>query len=278
MTKLYIKASDQGLQYFGKTIQNPHKYKGSGRYWTAHLKKHNPEVQTIVIGEYEDNDPMLIEHALGFSAANDIVLSDDWANLKVEDGLTGGRYIPTQNQKEKNRLWLKTEEGKESREQARQSTLDLYASTEGQEILRLRGSEMTKKYNTEEGIARRKAFSEDRIEFYKTEEGIEANRKKAESHRQYNKTEAGKESMFSRCESLKEFNRSTEGIACLEKRIQKMKNTLAIPTYQIDPETGVTLGVFQNTSAAAFLMGYKGNDMICRAKKTGEIRKGFLWK
>ncbi len=89
MTKLYIKTSDRGLQYFGKTIKDPHKYKGSGNHWVNHLKKHNPEVQTMVTGEYEDNDPMLIEHALGFSAANDIVLSQDWANIIPEHGLDG---------------------------------------------------------------------------------------------------------------------------------------------------------------------------------------------
>ncbi len=106
MTKLYVKASDRNLQYFGKTINNPHKYKGSGIHWSNHLKKHQPTVSTMIIGEYEDNDPMLTEHALGFSAANDIVLSDDWANMIPEHGQDG--FDPASvSESNRNRVWSK---------------------------------------------------------------------------------------------------------------------------------------------------------------------------
>ena len=36
---LYLKQHNiTGLKYFGKTEQNPYKYKGSGIYWLRHLK------------------------------------------------------------------------------------------------------------------------------------------------------------------------------------------------------------------------------------------------
>ncbi len=90
MTTLYIKTHNTTKkQYFGKTIKDPFKYKGSGTYWTKHLKKHGINITTIILGEFEDTDPALIDYALGFSAANDIVLSEDWANLIPEDGLDG---------------------------------------------------------------------------------------------------------------------------------------------------------------------------------------------
>jgi hypothetical protein len=89
--KLYVKCHKQtGLQYFGKTIREVEDYNGSGVYWNRHLDKHGVELYSMTIGEFDENDPMLIEFALGFSAANDIVLSKDWANLKPESGIDGG--------------------------------------------------------------------------------------------------------------------------------------------------------------------------------------------
>jgi len=89
--KLYIKIHNKtGLQYFGKTKNSLEKYHGSGKYWSRYLKKHGNDVTTICVGEFEENDPMLIEFSLGFSASNDIVNSEKWANLKPENGLDGG--------------------------------------------------------------------------------------------------------------------------------------------------------------------------------------------
>ncbi len=87
--KFYIKChNDTGLQYFGRTIKEDlKKYKGSGKYWVSHLKKHSYNVQTMEIGRFKENDSYLIDFALGFSAANNIVLSDDWANLIPENGV-----------------------------------------------------------------------------------------------------------------------------------------------------------------------------------------------
>ena len=98
--KLYIKQHKTGLQYFGKTsTKDINKYKGSGLRWKRHIKKHGYDVVTFSVGSYDENDPMLIEHALGFSACNDIVNSNDWANLKPENGIDGGCYFPNEETK-----------------------------------------------------------------------------------------------------------------------------------------------------------------------------------
>ncbi len=90
--KLYIKCQTKNnIQYFGKTIQEPFKYKGSGKVWKDIHKKYSyNDVATMVLAEYSEDDPMLIEYALGFSAANNIVVSSTWANLIPEDGKGGG--------------------------------------------------------------------------------------------------------------------------------------------------------------------------------------------
>lgn len=52
---LYIKTHNiTGLKYFGKTIKNPFKYKGSGKYWTRHLAIHGNDVTTEVVATFEE--------------------------------------------------------------------------------------------------------------------------------------------------------------------------------------------------------------------------------
>ena len=90
-TYLYIKQhSITGKKYFGKTISdNPHKYQGSGTVWLRHIKKHGKEfVKTIWVSDVY-TDTSIIEIALHFSKENNIVESDDWANLMLENGLDG---------------------------------------------------------------------------------------------------------------------------------------------------------------------------------------------
>lgn len=86
---LYVKTHNTtGLKYFGKTIQNPFKYKGSGTRWINHLKVHGYDVTTEIIGEFSNKvDAQKV--ALKFSIDNNIVESTQWANLKIED-ITGG--------------------------------------------------------------------------------------------------------------------------------------------------------------------------------------------
>lgn len=86
-TYLYIKTHNiTGLKYFGKTTKpDPHKYKGSGLYWLKHLKIHGNNVTTEIVGYYTDKKDCF-EAADKFSKENDIVESNEWANLVPESG------------------------------------------------------------------------------------------------------------------------------------------------------------------------------------------------
>ena len=96
-TYLYIKQHNvTGLKYFGKTTKDSKRYKGSGVYWKRHLKTHGADISTLWYQLFEDQDS-LTQYALKFSADNDIVNSNVWANLHPENGLDGGatgRTIP----------------------------------------------------------------------------------------------------------------------------------------------------------------------------------------
>jgi hypothetical protein len=103
-TWLYIKQhNDTGLQYFGKTIvADPFKYKGSGTRWLYHLNLHHNNVTTVWCKLFTDVD-QLVAYAIDFSLNNNIVESDKWANLIIENGLDGGT-TPSDCTKEKMRL------------------------------------------------------------------------------------------------------------------------------------------------------------------------------
>ena len=90
-TYLYIKQhSITKKKYFGKTIRkDPLKYLGSGNYWKEHINKYGKEfVETIWLSDLY-YDTSISEHALHFSCENNIVKSNDWANLMPETGLEG---------------------------------------------------------------------------------------------------------------------------------------------------------------------------------------------
>ena len=90
MISLYVKTHKQtGLKYFGKTVQDPFSYLGSGIRWTRHLAKYGNDVSTEIIGQFENIDECS-KVALQFSAENDIVKSKEWANLIPENGMIGG--------------------------------------------------------------------------------------------------------------------------------------------------------------------------------------------
>lgn len=89
ITYLYVKTHNvTGLKYFEKTNRNPHTYRGSGKYWLRHLRKHGNDVSTIIIGEYSDVIELMVV-TNKFSVDNDIVASPLWANLIRENGLDG---------------------------------------------------------------------------------------------------------------------------------------------------------------------------------------------
>ena len=77
------------LNYFGKTTIEPYTYNGFGKYWVRHLNKHGSSVETVQVWEFNTQEECT-EFALTFSAKHNIVESDEWANLKVEDGKDGG--------------------------------------------------------------------------------------------------------------------------------------------------------------------------------------------
>jgi hypothetical protein len=89
-TWLMIKHHNKtGLKYFCKTVnKDPFSYKGSGVRWSNHLKKHGRDISTEWCQLFTDKD-VLIETALKFSFDNNIVESEEWANLVPEDGITG---------------------------------------------------------------------------------------------------------------------------------------------------------------------------------------------
>jgi hypothetical protein len=91
-TYLYIKQhSITGMLYFGKTTKNPETYLGSGKYWKNHISKYGTQhVNTIWFCLYTDKT-VLTEFAIQFSKIHNIVNSDQWANLAIENGTDGGR-------------------------------------------------------------------------------------------------------------------------------------------------------------------------------------------
>ena len=78
-----------GLQYLGKTVQDPFKYKGSGKRWGYHIKKHGYNVDTEILLETLDEQE-LIKTGLYYSKLWNVVESKEWANLKPEAGDGGG--------------------------------------------------------------------------------------------------------------------------------------------------------------------------------------------
>ena len=93
-TRLYIK-HHTGLKYFGKTVQDPYKYMGSGSYWLNYVKKHNTKlIETLWVSEEFTSVSEINEFAEFFSEFFSIVEAKDWANLKPETGLgCDGEFI-----------------------------------------------------------------------------------------------------------------------------------------------------------------------------------------
>lgn len=91
-TFLYIKRHKiTGLMYFGKTIQkNVIKYRGGGVRWNNHIKEHGRNhVETIWYCMFTDIHT-LVEMAVTCSLNMDILNRTIFANLCIENGITGG--------------------------------------------------------------------------------------------------------------------------------------------------------------------------------------------
>jgi len=69
-TYLYVKTHNgTGLKYFGKTVKDPHKYFGSGKYWVRHLEKYGRDVTTEILGFFTNAEECRAA-ALKFSVEN----------------------------------------------------------------------------------------------------------------------------------------------------------------------------------------------------------------
>lgn len=115
---LYIATHNiTGLKYFGKTeryftlddIQE--NYSGSGVYWKNHLKKHGDDVTMEIYGIFLLDEVENI--ALKFSTENKIVESNEWANLRPENGLAGMPIGGCHSEETKLKMSI-TQTGKES--------------------------------------------------------------------------------------------------------------------------------------------------------------------
>lgn len=88
-TYLYIKQQIvTGKLYFGKTIQNPERYYGSGSHWVNHVRKHcgSSNVVNLWYHLFTDSEE-LISFAYSFPWKMNIVESTQWLNKKPENGL-----------------------------------------------------------------------------------------------------------------------------------------------------------------------------------------------
>lgn len=102
-TALYIKTHEvTGLKYFGKTTRLDciHSYKGSGIHWRRHLKVHGNGYTTELLGIWQDKD-RLVKYATEFCLKNDVVKSEQWANMVLEEGLQGASNGETNISKRK---------------------------------------------------------------------------------------------------------------------------------------------------------------------------------
>ncbi len=97
--KLLIKKHKKtGLKYLCYTQQKDHNsYTGSGKYWVKHIKKHGIYIETQLIFETENYDEFK-QKALNISQQLNVVLSNEWANLRDEDGI-GGNTVS-------NKMWI----------------------------------------------------------------------------------------------------------------------------------------------------------------------------
>lgn len=92
MIYLYLKTHNKtGLKYLGKTKNSPFSYKGSGKRWTNHLKKHGNDVTTEILKECLTNEEVKY-WGLIYSSKWNIVDNVNFANLKEESGDGGAVY------------------------------------------------------------------------------------------------------------------------------------------------------------------------------------------
>jgi len=86
MIYLYLKKHNKtNKKYLGKTVQNPHKYLGSGTYWKEHLRRYGEDVSTEILFQTESNEE-LKEKAIYYSELWDVANNAEFANTVPEAG------------------------------------------------------------------------------------------------------------------------------------------------------------------------------------------------
>ena len=101
---LYVKTHNKtGLKYLGQTIRNPYEYKGSGKYWKLHLKKHGNDITTEILGAFDTLNDLKVAGQF-WSKKWNIIDSNDWANLEEENGI-GGSTFRLENTRQKLRVF-----------------------------------------------------------------------------------------------------------------------------------------------------------------------------
>jgi hypothetical protein len=105
---LYLKTHNKtGLKYLGKTTQDPFTYRGSGKIWAQHIKKHGNDVTTKIL--FESTDKVEFKRvAIEFSNLYDIVKSSEFANLTTEEGQGGATWIDRKHSEKSRKQMSKT--------------------------------------------------------------------------------------------------------------------------------------------------------------------------
>lgn len=86
MYYLYVKTHIKtNLKYLGYTKRDPYKYKGSGIRWLNHVNKHGYDVWTNIIFQTELKKEITLK-GKEYSLLWNVVESNDWANLTIEQG------------------------------------------------------------------------------------------------------------------------------------------------------------------------------------------------
>ena len=109
---LYVKThSVTGLKYLGQTRRkDPHKYSGSGKYWTSHLKKHGKHYTTEILKECSSTEELSFWGKY-YSSLWNVTESNEWANLKPEAGDGGWYLYGDLNPQKRSDIRQKTSEG-----------------------------------------------------------------------------------------------------------------------------------------------------------------------
>lgn len=88
MIYLYVKRLPTGLFYLGKTEQDPNVYLGSGNDWLKEIKQNNftiKDIETWILHKTESKEE-IVKLGRYYSNLFNVVESENWANLKEEEG------------------------------------------------------------------------------------------------------------------------------------------------------------------------------------------------